>query len=75
MKYFEKLNFKYERYPENVDSLNSYIENKNVEYVIYVKVANQQFPMSDKLDANYELIAEYNNKKIDNYSYYLYKLK
>lgn len=74
-KYFEKLNFKYERYPENVDSLNSYIENKNVEYVIYVKTENQNFPVSDKLDINYDLIAEYNNKKIDNYSYYLYKLK
>ena len=74
-KYFEKQNLKYERYPENIDDLNSYIENKNVEYVIYVKTENQNFPVSDKLDINYDLIAEYNNKKIDDFTYYLYKLK
>lgn len=76
-KYFEKLNFKYDRYPENIDSLNNYIKNKEVEFVVYIKGLGikEDYPVTVDLENNYELLAESSNININNYTYYLYKIK
>lgn len=75
-KYFEKLNFVYEKYPDNVDSLNEYIKEKQVDFVIYISSPVIKYPFSEYLDINYEIVAEYTNPtKNDQHNYYLYQLK
>ena len=74
-KYFEKLNFNYDKFPEIVDSLNNYIEKKQVDFVVFIKTPTQNFPITKYLNINYEKIAEYKNDNYDNRQYILYKLK
>lgn len=48
--YFEKLNFKYENYPENMDEQNRYIKEKLVQFIVLkTNVKND----SNRLDAPY----------------------
>ena len=75
-KYFEKLNFKYDKYPQNVDALNKYIKNKEIKYVIYVDDGKKDFPVSKDLGVTYQLIAkETQNLEGKTFKYYLYELK
>lgn len=75
-KYFEKLNFKYDIYPQNVDALNKYIKNKEIKYVIYVDDGKKDFPVSKDLGVTYQLIAkETQNLEGKTFKYYLYELK
>ena len=61
-KYFEKLNFKYKKYPENMDESNKYIDNKEIDFVIYVTKGKVDYPVSDKLGTTYELISHEKQK-------------
>lgn len=75
-RYFEKLNFKYNKYPENMDELNKYVDNKEIDYVIFIRKKVEDFPITESLGKTYELIAEEEQKYEGiNLKYYLYKLK
>ena len=75
-KYFEKLNFKYDKYPENVDELNKYIENKEIDFVIYTTKGKIDYPVSEYLNINYEIVEEeLQNFEGVEFKYTLYKLK
>lgn len=75
-KYFEKLNFKYDKYPENVDELNKYIENKEVDFVTYVEKEKIDYPVTEYLNINYEkLLEETQDFEGRKFKYTLYKLK
>lgn len=78
VRYFEKMNFFYKVYSENIDEQNKYIKNKEVDFVIFVEPFKNllDFPISEYLDINYELIEVFEPK----YEYpvrrfKLYKLK
>ena len=75
-KYFEKLNFKYKKYPENMDELNKYIDNKEVDFVIYITKGKEDYPVSEKLGVTYELVS-HEKQKFEGkmFDYYLYQLK
>lgn len=75
-KYFEKLNFNYHKYPQNMDELNKYVDNKEIDYVIFVRKQIEDFPITESLGTTYELIAQENQEYEDStLYYYLYKLK
>lgn len=75
-KYFEKLNFKYKKYPENIDELNKYIDNKEVDFVIYITKGDKDYPLSENLGVTYELVS-HEKQKFEGkmFDYYLYQLK
>ena len=75
-KYFEKLNFDYKKYPENIDELNKYIDNKEIDFVIFVAKGKESFPITESLIKNYKLISQEKQKyEGKTYYYYLYELK
>ena len=74
-RYFEKLNFKYKKYPENVDELNKYIDNKEVDFVIYVTKGVEDFPKTESIGTTYKLVA-HERQRFEGrmFDYYLYEL-
>ena len=74
-RYFEKLNFNYRKYPENMDELNKYVDNKEVDFVIYVTKGVDNFPKTESIGTTYKLVAHekqmFEGAMID---YYLYEL-
>lgn len=74
-RYFEKLNFNYHKYPENMDELNKYVNNKEIDYVIYVTKGVEDFPKTESLGTTYKLIA-HEKQKFEGrmFDYYLYEL-
>ena len=75
-KYFERQNFEYKNFPENMDEQNKYIENKDIDFVVTAIRSDKDYPVTKYLDINYNKVMEF---KVDyNYAietFALYKLK
>ena len=76
--YFEKQNFDYNKFPDNIDSLYKYIFNKDVMFVIYFSKfdINYLFENEKVLINNYDLVASAEQEfEKDIYKAYLFKVK
>ncbi|MDE5539505.1 MAG: hypothetical protein K2J20_03360, partial [Bacilli bacterium] len=75
--YFEKLNIAYENFPDNVDSMQKYIKEGQVQFVVYFTKLNEKRlrPREKVLFENYTLLKHenvmYDGKKMHAY---LFKL-
>ncbi len=58
--FFEKQNFDYQKFPDNIDSFNEYLKNKETKYVVYVsrQKLNKIKKQEKNLFNNYYLISE-----------------
>lgn len=76
--FFEKLNISYQNFPDNIDSLHKYIENKDTMFVVYFTKLNlARLKRAEKtLFQNYHLIKQekynYDNRMLNAY---LFKVK
>ena len=56
VRYFERQNFQYSKYPENMDSQNEYIKDKKVDFVIVAVRSDRDYPITEYLETNYEMV-------------------
>lgn len=68
VRFFEKMNFNYESFPENVDAQNEYLKEKVTTFVVTKK--NKNIPY---LEQNYTLVKTF--RKDSKTTYYLYRVK
>ena len=58
-KYFERQNFEYKNFPENMDEQNKYIENKDIDFVVTAIRSDKDYPVTKYLDINYNKVMEF----------------
>ena len=78
IKFFQKQNIDYSRFPINMDEQNRYLEEKLVEYVVAKELVNgpRETPSLNESFKNYKLIAQRNQSYEGAYfTYKLYKLR
>ena len=72
--YYMKHNFDYDVYPFDVDALNSYVRNKEIDFVVLRANADKPYA-NELLEANYTLVMEKNQYYEEEiHRYMLYKL-
>lgn len=78
IKYFQRQNIDYGRFPINMDEQNRYLDEKLVDFVVTKELANnanKSFNLNDYFKS-YQLVAEKNQSYEGEYfTYKLYKLK
>ncbi|TDS13424.1 dolichyl-phosphate-mannose-protein mannosyltransferase [Maribacter caenipelagi] len=73
--YYMKHNFDYDVYPFDVDALNSYVRNKEIDFVVLRANADKPYA-NELLEANYTLVMEKNQYYEEEiHRFMLYKLK
>lgn len=74
-KYFEVQNLDYEKFPENLDEMQKYVENKEVMFIVYA-TGQDEFEIPEYITNNYDQIYmdKYKFEKKD-YTAFLFKVK
>ena len=78
IKFFQKQNIEYNRFPVNMDEQNRYLEEKLVEFVVAKELVNgpKKSPNKNEYFKNYELVAQrIQSYEGEYFTYELYKLK